>query len=328
MPKTPKNVKKPSVTTSRGEKRKTRTLAVAKRRWYKPNTWKRPKPLRPRLPKARHILNSAIGRLKESKRAVLGVTAVYGLGVVLLVRGFSASQDFETLRMLLDSLLTGTAGKLKSVALQLTFLFGGGGNDNTLPNASLYQTILLVVCSLALIWIFRQKQAKAAVSTKKAFYQGMYPLIPFILVTFIIGLQLLPVGIGSFLYSTLISNGIAVHAWEKLAVLFVFLLSGWWSLRMITSSIFALYIVTLPDMAPFRALRSAKELVRGRRLMIWRKLILLPFVLFLGTTVVVLPFLLFLTPLTVWIFFILSTAWFAVIHSYLYTLYRELLNNA
>ena len=97
---------------------------------------------------------------------------------------------------------------------------------------------------------------------------------------------------------------------------------------MITASVFALYIVTLPDMSPFRALRSAKELVRGRRLMIWRKLILLPFVLFLGTTVVVLPFLLFLTPLTVWIFFILSTAWFAVIHSYLYTLYRELLNNA
>ncbi|QQS18316.1 hypothetical protein IPL68_06905 [Candidatus Saccharibacteria bacterium] len=308
-------------------KPRTRTLAATKRTWYKPRTWQRPKPSRPRLPKASVILRASLKRLQESKRAIFGVTAVYGLGVIILVRGFSASQDFETLRVLLDSLLTGSVGKLKSVALQLTFLFGGGGSNNTLPNASLYQTILLIVCSLALIWVFRQKQARAAVSTKQAFYQGMYPLIPFLLVVFIIGLQVLPLAIGSYLYNALVNNGIVVHFWEQLLALGVFLLGALWTFRMITASMFAMYIVTLPDMAPLRAMRSAKELVRGRRLMIWRKLLLLPVVLFLGTTIAVLPFLLFLTSLTVWVFFLLSTAWFAIIHSYFYTLYRELLNN-
>lgn len=309
-------------------KQPTRTLAVVKRRWYKPRTWNKSKPQRPPLPKARHIMRASLKRLSESKRSALGVTAVYGIGVVLLVRGFSASQDFETLRVLLDSLLTGAVGKIQSVALQLTFLFGGGGNNNTLPNASFYQSILLVICSLALIWVFRQKQAKEPASTKQAFYQGMYPLIPFVLVVFIMGLQVFPMVVGSFLYSTLVSNGILVHAWERFAALAVFMLGAWWSLRMMTSSLFAMYIVTLPDMTPLRALRSANELVRGRRLMIWRKLILLPVTLLVCTTIAVLPFLLFLTPFTVWVFFILSTAWFVVAHSYLYTLYRELLTNA
>lgn len=84
--------------------------------------------------------------------------------------------------MLLDSLLTGTAGNLKSVALQLTFLFGGGGISNTpFPTQIVYQTILLVVCSLALIWIFRQKQAKAAVSDQTSSLPGNVPTHPLIL---------------------------------------------------------------------------------------------------------------------------------------------------
>lgn len=327
MRKKPAHTHSPRLTQVNNAKPAVRKLAVAPKKWHKPSTWRRPKPLRPRLPKARSILKDSLLRIKESRRALFGITAVYGLGVVLLVRGFSASQDFETLRVLLDSLLTGAVGKLKSIGLQLTFLFGGGGNENTLPNASLYQTILLVICSLALIWVFRQSQAKQTTSTKAAFYRGMYPLVPFVLIVFVIGLQLLPFAIGSYVYSSLVGNGILVHTWERLAAVAFYILNGLWSLRMVTASMFALYIVTLPEMTPMRALRSAKELVRGRRLVVWRKLLLLPAVLFLGTTIIVLPFLLFLTPFAVWVFFLLSTAWFAIIHSYLYSLYRELLNN-
>lgn len=304
-----------------------RTLSAPKRTLLRPRTWRRPKVSYTPLPKARQLLRASLIRLKESRKAILGITLIYGIGVVLLVRGFSATQDFVTLRNLLDSLLTGSFGKIQSIGLQLTVLFGGSGTTNT-PNGGVYQTILMVVCSLALIWVFRQAQAKKPVGTKRAFYQGMYPVIPFLLVLLIIGLQLLPMSIGSYLYTTLINTGIAVHTWEKLLSLAVFLLLSLWSLRMLTGSMFALYIVTLPDMAPLRAIRSAKQLVKGRRLLIWRKLLLLPAVIVIGTSLLVLPFLVFLTPVVVWVFFFISTLWFALIHSYLYTLYRELLNHA
>lgn len=297
------------------------------KRTLNPKTWRRaPLPKHTPLPKAWSILRTSIALTLSAPMTIAGVTAIYGIGLVLLVRGFSASQDFVTLKVLLDSIMTGTFGKIQSVALQLTLLFGGNGTSST-PNAGVYQGVLLVVCSLAIIWVFRRTQAKESVSTKAAFYQGMYPLIPFMTVLFIIGIQLLPLTIGSYLYSTVIGGGIAVHTGEKIGALVVFIALAVWSLRMITGSVFALYIVTLPDMTPLRAVRSAKRLVAGRRLLIWRKLILLPVVIAVGTSILVLPFLLFFTPVVVWVFFVLSTVWFALIHGYLYTLYRELLND-
>ena len=304
-----------------------RKLATPKRQLRKPSTWKRPKPLRHPLPKARHILRDSVERIGQAKRPIYGVTLLYGVGVALLVRGFSTGEDITAIKSMFDGLLNGASGKLQSILLQLTVLFSGS-NQGSMPNASLYQTVLLLVCSLALIWIFRQSQAKHTVTAKLAFYQGMDQIIPFLIVLSIIGIQLVPLGVGSYLYSSLIGAGIAVYTWEKFLTVGLFLLLGLWSLRMLTSSLFAMYIVTLPNMTPLRAIRSAKELVRGRRLIIWRKLLLLPFVLTLGTSLIVLPFLLFLTPLTVWVFFFLSTAWFAMTHSYLYSLYRELLKDA
>jgi hypothetical protein len=203
-------------------------------------------------------------------------------------------------------------------------LFGGANTSNT-PNGGIYQSILLIVCSLAMIWLLRQSQAKKPIGTKLAFYRGMYPLIPFLAVMLIIGIQLLPLSIGAYLYSALVS-GIAVHGWEILLSFLLFASLAYWSLRMLTSSVFALYIVTLPEMTPLKAIRSAKELVRGRRLVVWRKLLFLPLAIVVGSSVLILPFMLFLTPVVVAVFFVLSTAWFAIVHSYLYTLYRELLN--
>ncbi len=312
--------------STKASKKAPRVLKDQKRRLMRPKTWRK-RSLSSNflpLPKARIILKASLERLVVSKKAVAGITLVYGLGVVLLVRGFSVTQDFTTLRTLLDSLLTGSFGKIQSIALQLTLLFGGAGETNT-PNGGIYQTILLIVCSLALIWVFRQAQAKKPVSTKRAFYLGMYPLIPFMAVLLILGIQLLPLTIGSYLYGTLTSNGITVTGWEKVLSLVGFLLLAFWSLRMITATVFALYIVTLSDMLPIQAVRAAKRLVHGRRLIIWRKLLLLPLVMLVVTTVLVLPFLVFLTGIVVWVFFVITVLWFSVTHSYLYSLYRELL---
>ena len=89
----------------------------------------------------------------------------------------------------------------------------------------------------------------------------MYPLIPFILVLLVCCLQLLPLIIGSSLYSLVVSNGIAVQPIEKFVWALLFASLALLSLYMITSSLFALYISTLPDMTPMKALRSARELV-------------------------------------------------------------------
>jgi hypothetical protein len=97
------------------------------------------------------------------------------------------------------------------------------------------------------------------------------------------------------------------------------------SLYMVTSSVFALYIVTLPNMTPMRALRSARGLVLGRRWTVLRKLLFLPIALFLLGALIMLPLIWFWAPAATWVFFALSMACLAALHSYMYALYRSLL---
>jgi len=186
---------------------------------------------------------------------------------------------------------------------------------------------LVIVASLAIIWALRQVLSGTRPRIRDAYYKGMYPLIPFILVLLVIGLQLLPLLIGSTLFSLVISNGIAVYLVEKLVWALLFAALALLSLYMISSSIFALYIVTLPDMTPLKALRSARQLVRYRRWTILRKILFLPILLVVVAAVVMLPIIVWLTPLAQWVFFVLTLFAIAAVHSYVYSLYRELLDD-
>ena len=79
-------------------------------------------------------------------------------------------------------------------------------------------------------------------------------------------------------------------------------------------------------MTPIKALRSAKELVKGRRWLVLRKVLCLPIILITVAGIIMLPIIIIITPLAQYIFFILTMISLTAIHAYLYTLYRELIN--
>lgn len=253
-----------------------------------------------------------------------GIVLIYAILNLVLVRGFSGTGDFTALKDVLDSAFQGFGGKLVGSLITFSTLLT---NSSTLGTAAtgLYQTTLLIIFSLAFIWALRQANAGHTVRIRDSFYQGMYPLIPFILVFLLLGLQLLPLILGSSLYSVAVSNGIATDPWQRILFAAILVALCFWSLRMITATFFALYIVTLPDMTPLRAYRNARQMVYGRRLLIWRKLIFLPILLLLLAALLVMPLILFLTPVAVWVFFVLSMLAMPVVHSYMYSLYREML---
>jgi hypothetical protein len=248
---------------------------------------------------------------------------IYGLMSILLVRGLGSGINLGDIKASLqgstDQLTTG-------FSLFGTLVSNSGGSSSDAGAA--YQSILLLTGSLAFIWALRQVSAdKRAerIRTRQAFYSGMYPLVPFLLVLIVIALQLLPLVIGGSVYSMVISAGVAVSVLEKVLWGILFFLLSLLSLYMITSSVFALYIVTLPDMTPMKALRSARELVRYRRWTVLRKILFLPLALLVLAIVVMLPIVLFLTALGEWLFFVFTLAVLGIVHGYLYTLYRELL---
>jgi hypothetical protein len=276
------------------------------------------------IPSVYALFKTAFGVLRNYWVVFLGISLIYGLLNVFLVQGFSVASDLGQVK---ESIAQGFGGNIRELATGFStfmYLLGTSGSQLS-PTAGAYQFLLTLIASLALIWAFRQAYAGIKVRIRDAFYRGMYPLVPFVLVLMVVGLQLLPFVGGFALYTTVMKNGIAVGVAETTLWATVFILLSVLTLYLLCSSLFALYIACLPDMTPMRALRSAREVVRFRRLTILRKLIFLPIVLFLLAAVIMIPLIMFVAWLAPWAFFLMSMLFLAAIHSYIYTLYRSLL---
>ena len=273
------------------------------------------------LPSAWNITKKSLTLLWQHKQLFIGITIVYGLLTLLLV-GLASNTDINNLKAQINQSFNGRLGS--SLAVFVSLLGSSGNSSNT--SAGAYQFFLGLLASLAIIWALRQVISGVSIRIRDTYYRGIYPLVPFVLVLLVVGLQLLPLLIGAAIYTQVMSNGIAVMLVEKLVWATVFGLFTLLSLYLVSSSIFALYIVTLPDMTPIKALRSAHELVKGRHWLLIPKILFLPLVMVVLSAILLLPFILWLTVLAQSIFFALSMLSLVVMHSYLYTLYRELIN--
>lgn len=278
----------------------------------------------PGLPSSWSILKSSLKHLWAQKKLYGGIALVYLLLTTVLVRGFIFTSDLGLAKEAITELFSGVGGQIAGSFTVLGLLVETSSPSGI--TGSVYQSMILLLISLAMIWALRQTMAGKQVTVKEAFYKSGYPLVPFLLVLLVIGLQMLPLIVGNFLYGATITAGVAITAMEKILWgLLVFLLVLL-TIYLVSASVFALYIVSLPDMLPMQALRTAKNLVQYRRWTIMRKVLFLPFFTLLAGIVIMLPVILILTPIAEIVFLLLSAALVIVSHGYMYSLYRELLN--
>ena len=277
----------------------------------------------PKLPGSFRLGKEAIAYLWKYKRVFAVITIVYLLLHALFVRGFIFTTDLGSIRASFTELFSGAGGQIAG-SLGVIGLFIGSMSPAS-DVAALYQSVLSILFSLFVIWTLRQLYSGEMPRIKDVFYKSTYPLIPFLIIIFVIGIQLLPLMLGTFLYGAAIASGLASNFMEIFAISLLVFLLVLWSLYMITSSLFAMYIVTLPDMTPLKALRSAKGLVQYRRWTIMRKLLFLPLMVFLLATIVLIPAVLIASALGEIVFLVGSALTLPFTHSYIYGLYRKLL---
>lgn len=337
MPKPKKIAKKPKTNAQKPSKpvvKKTPKVVPAapdKPRMLKKPTYKSFRPhkriasTKPKLSSAFQILRKTLSGIRTNWKLFGGITAIYVILTLMLVRGFASNVDLAGTKAALNEIYNGQIG---TAGLSLT-LFGSllsSGNGAASSVGSVYQSMLLVIISLATIWGLRQVSAGNKPRIRDAFYKGLYPIVPLILVLLVIGLQLIPMAVAGWLYSAVIVGGVAGTLIEKILWILLVILAILLSLYMISSSLFALYIVTLPDMEPMQALRSARQLAVHRRWTILRKIVFLPFILFVIAALIMLPTIILLPFIAEWIFLVLSLFGWIVTLCYIYNLYKELLN--
>jgi len=287
---------------------------------------KRVKHERANLPSVYQLSKQAVRLLRSQWKLFAGLVAIYMLLTIVVVGGLGVSGNIQDLKA--TAAANGQGGTLATGLVVFESLLtssSSSSSSNSGEAGSVYQLILVVIFTLASLWALRHVQAGKTIGIKQSFYQGMYPLVPFLLVLFVVILQLLPLLAGNFLYAIVVNGGIALEAierilWGLLSGLLILL-----SLYMTSSSVFGLYIATLPDMQPLQALRSAREIVRYRRFVVMRKVLALPILLVLVLGIIIVPLIIVAAPVAEVAFFVLSSALLLVAHSYVYTLYRELL---
>lgn len=270
------------------------------------------------LPNVIVLTKQAALLLWNNKWLLGGIALIYVVLSLVFVQGVGGNLGVAELRNQFSSQVVGT------LAAYAQLIGNSTGSSN--PAGSVYQSVLFVIVSLAIIWALRQVVAGEKATIRNAFYRGMYPLVPFMLVLLVIGLQLLPMLIGASLYQLVVVSGIAsttieVALWGLVALALALL-----SLYLLVSSIVALYIVTLPNMTPLQALRAARELLRRRRWTVLRKMLFLPLALLVVAGIVMVPFILLLPLAAGWVLFALGIVAIVAAHGYIYNLYRELLN--
>ncbi|PID32097.1 hypothetical protein CR970_02355 [Candidatus Saccharibacteria bacterium] len=275
----------------------------------------------PLLP-GRKIMARGLRLINQRRGLFVLMLLLYVALTLSFVRGFGAKTQLPYLKTLYDSINDGSAMR---TGFDLLGVLLGRGNAAYSEAGAVYQTLLLLIFSMATIWVLRQTAAGRYVTLRDSLYKGMYPFVTMSLVLLVVTLQLIPGYFGTVLYLTVLSGGLAVTVLEQVLWFCLVVLLVLWSLYMATSSLFALYIVTLPDVTPMQALRSARDLVRWRRWMVMRRVMFLPFAVGIFSVVVLFPTIAWLTPAAEWVFLILGLGSLFVFHAYMYVLYRELI---
>ncbi len=274
-----------------------------------------------RLPGIIKLVKLSLKPLNKNKKLFYGLIFLQFVISIIFVIGIDSIQSFLAVKDDIQEAFEGVSGRYTQSIALLGYVIGLGANNA----GSNFQFFVTLIFSLAIIWSIRQVMAGEHVRLKQAFYEGMYPMVPFLIVLLVIGLQLIPLTVGNFLLSAVISGGLAVTFVEQFIWWVLFGLLALLSLYMVLSSIFALYIVTLPNMTPLKALRSARGLVPHRRIGVALRLLGLPALGILLYAAVLLPVILIVPVLVVPIFALIGSFGLFFIHSYIYNLYRELL---
>lgn len=253
----------------------------------------------------------------------LGILVIYGIVNLVVARGFSVGSDPTSLKSTIDSLFPGSYQQVLGSAALFSIMLSNAGSTAGVG----YEVVFLMFVSLALIWAIRNTSNGSNVRIRDAYYRGMYPIIPFIIVVLVVFVEMLPMVGGVSLYLYAVGYHITVTALEQALFAVIALLLSVLSLYWLAGSMMAMYIVTLPEMTPMKALRSAKKLVKGRRMPVLLRIIYLPIAMLVVSLVIMIPSIMFISHLSQWILLLLSLVFIAIFHSYLYNLYRELLED-
>jgi hypothetical protein len=286
---------------------------------------------------------NAVRKIVWKNKRLFGLLAlVYALLTLVLVG--MASQDTytslnETLQETTGEIFQGNWGELGKAGLLLTAGVTGSFTQTLSEGQQIYSTLLLLLTWLTTVWLLRGILAGRTPRLRDGLYNAGAPILATFLVGLLFLVQLLPLALAVVGYSAAVSVGLLAGGVEAMLFWTVALLLGALSLYWMTSTFIAMAIVTLPGMYPMQAIRTAGDLVIGRRLRILLRILWMLVTVAVVWVVIMVPIILLdtwlksvlsalqwlpIVPVVLLIMSTLSVLWSA---SYVYLLYRRIVDD-
>ncbi len=291
-----------------------------------------------KLPGYFAFTNIVLRHLWTYRRVFGGLILVYSAASAIFI-GLASQSDFTQFANILNEaggeVFQGGWGKVGGAGLLLLSGISGGFSATLSEAQQVLGALLFLMGWLTSVWLIRAHMAGGTPRLRDALYSSGAPIISTIIVGAILLLQMLPAMIAFILYSTALSTDFFSTGALAMVVGLVAFLLVILSLYLLCSSFFALIVVTLPGMYPWRAIRTAGDLVVGRRLRIIFRLTWAVLVIALVWAIIMIPIILLSTwlqssiaqlawvPIVPIALVLISSLSVVFMSAYVYILYRK-----
>jgi len=214
--------------------------------------------------------------LWRNRKIFLLFAAVYAVLSIVLI-GIGSQETYSTLTSTLrdtgSEVFEGDFAELGKASLLFVSVVSTGLTGAPTEAQQIYTVILGLMVWLVSVWVLRNVLAGHRVRLRDGLYNAGAPIIATFLVGIVFVIQLIPIGIAVLGFTAANNTGLLVGGVESMLFWFVAALLTVLSLYWTTSTFFAMVIVTLPGMYPFKALKVAGDMVVGRRLRILLRMV-------------------------------------------------------
>lgn len=143
------------------------------RRWRYNKRIKHPGP---KLPSSWRIMRRSLAVVGQRKKLFAGIIVVYALLSLVFVKGFAQSSQLVDTKAQLQAI--DEQGIDTGITLLSNLMASGGAASS--QTAGAYQTVLIIIMSLVVIWVLRRTYGvdrTKKIKIKTAFYNSTAPLI-------------------------------------------------------------------------------------------------------------------------------------------------------
>lgn len=272
------------------------------------------------VPSTRELITTTFKIYYKNFWVFFCIMFVHATLYIALVHG-NSSFDLKQVQATIQSLFGKQSGAAGTAALLGTVV----GSQSQREGSAFYNFCIILMTSLAYIWVIRKIISNKGFRIRDGFYQGMAGFIPVIIILFIMTLQAIPFSITAYAYVIGRGGNLFISGFEDMTFFLVAALTGLLSLYWMTTSIISLYAVTLPGMYPIRTLRLTKKVVKFRKLLVFRRIVALPAMIILLYLTLLLGIIKFAPQLSPYFAEALPILLLPLIHIYLFKLYRSLI---